>query len=253
MPAPAQVAFTGSYSQDFNSLATTGTADTWANNLTLAGWFLYTGGGTAITTYAAGTGSSSTGSFYSFGAASSTDRAFGGVGSGGTYFGSPASGAVGGYMAVALTNTTSDAFSSITISFDGEQWRNGGNTSAQTMVLQYGFGTTFSSVSSWIEPDGTFNWTSPVTGSTAAAVDGTTAGQVPDVGGTLSVDFEPGDTLWFRWVELNDPGNDHGLAIDNLSITTPSETPEPSSIALAMAGGLFGMMVICRRQAARSK
>jgi len=40
------------------------------------------------------------------------------------------------------------------------------------------------------------------------------------VGGDLrGLGWAPGATLWLRWVELNDVGNDHGLAIDDVSIT----------------------------------
>jgi hypothetical protein len=31
-----------------------------------------------------------------------------------------------------------------------------------------------------------------------------------------------GDTLWIRWVEKNDMGNDHGMAIDNFSFSVPT-------------------------------
>jgi hypothetical protein len=32
--------------------------------------------------------------------------------------------------------------------------------------------------------------------------------------------WNAGDTLWLRWVERNDAGNDHGLAIDNFELAT---------------------------------
>ena len=65
-----------------------------------------------------------------------------------------------------------------------------------------------------------FNWTSPVTGTTAGAVNGNTTGRVNSVGGTLSgLNWASGTTLWFRWIERNDDGNDHGLAIDDFSLT----------------------------------
>lgn len=240
-----------SYSQDFNTLASSGTtAVTWLNDSTLQGWSLFNSTGAAITSYIVSTGASNTGSFASFGAAGSTDRALGGLASGGSYFGSPASGAVAGYMAVAFTNSSSSTFDSFTLSFDGEQWRNGGNTSAQPMVLQYGFGSSFATVGSWTTAGSSFNWSSPVTGATAAAVDGNAAGHVAVAGGTISgLNWSSGQTLWIRWVENNDVGNDHGLAIDNVSLSVTSAVPEPSSYALMLAGlGTVGLIVRRRRQ-----
>lgn len=236
--ANGAISFTGTtYTQNFDTLATTGTANAWANDSTLSGWSLFRGpvsGPVAIATYAAGTGSSNAGAFYSFGLAG--DRAFGGAASGAAYFGSPATGSVAGWLAISFTNNTAGSLSEFTLGFDGEQWRNGGNATAQSMVLEYGFGATFETVSSWNAPGGAFNFTSPVVGTTGAAVDGNVAGLVAGLGGTVSsLNWNVGDTLWFRWIENNDAGNDHGLAIDNLSFIA---TPAPGSIALLGLAGL---------------
>lgn len=150
------VSFTGTaYTQNFDSLPNSGT---WANNSTLSGWFLFSqpAPGTALTSYLVGNGSNNTGSFYSFGTPSATDRALGGVGSGtsGGYFGSSAAGSVAGWIAFAATNVTGSTINQLSLSFDGEQWRDGGNANlaSQQMVLQYGFGATFETVSSWSAP-----------------------------------------------------------------------------------------------------
>lgn len=250
LPAHAAISLNSAastYAQTFDSLANAGTNNAWANDSTLQGWSLFNAAGNAITTINAGDGSSNAGAFYSFGTSAATDRALGGAASGGAYFGSPASGAVAGYIALALTNTSGAAFDSFTLSFNGEQWRNGGNTSAQTMALQYGFGATFGSVSSWTAAGAAFNWASPVVGATAAAVNGNTAGLVANVGGTVTTNWAAGDTLWVRWVENNDTGNDHGLAIDNLSLSV-SSVPEGDGLVLAFGGlALLGGLVRRRR------
>ena len=64
------------YTQNFDTLATTGSSVAWANDSTLAGWSLFRqpAPGTAITSYAANDGGSNTGSFYSYGTGTSTDR-----------------------------------------------------------------------------------------------------------------------------------------------------------------------------------
>lgn len=128
-----------------------------------------------------------------------------------------------------------------TIGFDGEQWRNGGPTTtggpvfAQPMVFEYGFGASFGAVSNWVSPGGGFDWTSPVFSGTAGAVDGNTTGRVAGVGGTVATSWASGDTLWVRWTERNDFGNDHALAIDNLSLTV-TPVPEPETYAMLLAG-----------------
>jgi predicted extracellular nuclease len=218
-----------SYSQNFDALANSGSANAWTNDVTLPGWSLFRqpAPGTALTAYATDNSAGTTaGSFYSYGSAGGNERALGGTGSGGAYYSAPGSGAVAGWIAVSLQNNTGAALSSFTVAFDGEQWRNGGNTNAQTMVMQYGFGSSFGAVVTWFTPGGNFDWSSPVTGGTAAAVDGNNAGKVTARGGTVAgVTWNPGDTLWIRWVENNDTGNDHGLAIDNFSFSIPGGGP----------------------------
>ncbi|NDC35350.1 MAG: IPTL-CTERM sorting domain-containing protein, partial [Synechococcaceae bacterium WB9_2_112] len=225
--------FTGSYSQNFDALASTGTNIVWSNDVTLPGWHLFRQPATApaaITAYNADPGTSTTGSFYSYGASGSSERALGGLGAGGTYFGSPSSGSLAGWFALALTNTTGAAVTGITVDFRGEQWRNGGNTATQVMLLEYGYGASFDQVTTWTAPGGNFNWASPVVSSTAGAVDGNVAGLVANRGGSLDLSSTPwatNGTLWLRWIETNDAGNDHGLAIDDLTITLPQATVQP--------------------------
>ncbi|WP_216920735.1 ExeM/NucH family extracellular endonuclease [Synechococcus sp. CCAP 1479/9] len=232
--------FTGLYSQSFDALAASGSGNAWVNDVTLPGWHLFrqpAAAPVALATYTADSGSGNAGAVLSYGATGSGDRALGSLGSGGAFFGSPASGSVAGWFALALTNTTGAAIASLDLSFSGEQWRNGGNTAAHTMELQWGFGASFAQVSQWTTPGGGFNWSSPLTGSTAGAVDGNSAGRVAGVGGSLDLSASPwaaDATLWLRWAEINDPGNDHGLAIDDLSLSaaTPPALPEVSIQAI---------------------
>jgi uncharacterized protein len=235
---------TGTYTQNFDSLAASGSNISWVNGVTLSGWYLFNRNGLPITTYVAGNGSSSTGSFYSFGTDSS-DRALGSVGSGATYFGSPGPGSVAGWIALALTNRSGATLDEFSVEWAGEQWRNSGNADSQTMVFEYGFGASFSTVSTWIAPGGNFNWVSPLTGGSAGQVDGNGGGKVSEVGGSIDgLNWLADETLWLRWVELNDPGSDHGLAIDDFSFAWRASLPPDGTTSVPDAGSslaLFGL------------
>jgi hypothetical protein len=252
-PAFATLAYTTSHtttSQTFNTLPSSGAASAWTNDTTLDGWYLFNRTGGTVPTILPADGSGNTGSFNSFGTTSNSDRALGGTASGGAYFGSPPSGALAGYIAFGLTNGTGEKLDVFNVRFDGEQWRNGGNATAQTMVLEYGIGNTFGAVTTWTAPGGTFNFTSPVATATAAAVNGNVAGLVTGLGGQIYIPagLAAGETLWLRWIENNDVGNDHGLGIDNFSI---SAIPEPTAALFgSLLAGAFGLMV-ARRPADR--
>ncbi|XGV87868.1 MAG: calcium-binding protein [Limnothrix sp. BL-A-16] len=218
------ISFSGSYSQNFDALNSSGSNSdlAWTNNTTLSGWYLFRqpAPGQALVIYRSSQGNTTTGNFYSFGITENSDRALGGIGSGGDYFENPDSGKIAGWIAFAAKNTTGTTINHLTISFAGEQWRNGGNATAQTMVLEYGFGSSFTTVPTWTAPGSGFNWTSPVATTPAGMVDGNAAGRVAGVGGTLSgLSWAHNDTLWLRWVERNDTDDDHGLAIDDFSLT----------------------------------
>lgn len=247
--AHAQVTFTGTYTQNFDTLAPSGTGNAWANNSTLPGWFLFNKTPSAIIAYDAGDGGGNTGKFYSFGTGTSADRALGGLASGGAYFGSPAIGSAAGWIAFAATNATGAPVHGVTVKFNGEQWRDGGAAAPnrQPMKLQYRFGGTFDAAAAWTDAPTPFSYESPVWANTAtgAKVDGDRAGRVNNVGGDLDLSATPwaaGDTLWLRWIELNDAGSDHGLAIDDFSLKAiGSDTAAPTQQSSAPANGETGV------------
>lgn len=139
-----------------------------------------------------------------------------------------------------LVNNTGQTLQHFSVSFAGEQWRDSGATSSQVMRFEYGWGSSFTGVGSWTAPGGLFDWASPVVSGTAGAVDGNTVGRLAGRGGWISgVSWNPGQTLWLRWVETNDPGNDHGLAIDDFAFV--AVVPEPGSLA-RWAG--LGLMIL---------
>ncbi|HEY1015407.1 MAG TPA: hypothetical protein VGE07_22055, partial [Herpetosiphonaceae bacterium] len=114
--APDQVDITvlnTPYTQNFDTLANTGTTNPWVNNTTIVGWE------SSRTVYIASNGSSNTGALYSNGSTGATERALGSIPSN-------TSGAI--YYGVRLRNATGQAITSLDVSYTGEQWRDGGNT-----------------------------------------------------------------------------------------------------------------------------
>lgn len=206
---------TGSYSQDFNSLINTGTV-LWADNSTLPFWFAQrvTGTGYNLLT---GDGSSNTGGIYSFGTGTNADRAFGSAGSGGT--GTLSNG-------VAFHNTSSGAIGTITVSYNMEQWRNGGNVAAQPITWWY---KVSSSPITALNPGSNATWTavtaldasSVVNTATPAALNGNLpANQVVKSNIVIpGLTLAAGEYLMLKWDDLNDSGNDHGLSVDDFSVS----------------------------------
>lgn len=212
--------------ENFDTLLTTGTANPWTDDTTLPGWFSqFSATPTNPTTYRADSGGSNTGAIYSWGVAGTnplTERAFGSVSSG-----TPAT----IFNALKLTNNTGSTITSLDISFNGEQWRQGGcaptpcTPAAQKLDFQYqvaGAGVITDAntpTTGWVDHD-PLDFTTPQPGtSTAAAIDGNAAANRTALSATVNVIVSPGQEIWLRWMDVNDANNDHGLAIDDVSVT----------------------------------
>lgn len=186
----------------------------WTNNSTLPGWYTNMG---SITASAGGSG---TGAMYSFGAVGVNDRALGGVQTNGT-----------GAMAygVRLQNQTVSTFRSLTITFDAEQWRNGGETAAQVLYFMYRVSnlalTSVDATTTNYDEYYEVNVTSPVNTSTAGALVGNDGANRYPVSATLEINLPPNAELMLKWVDPNDSGFDHGLALDNVEVTLDTTVP----------------------------
>ncbi|MBD2344522.1 calcium-binding protein [Anabaena subtropica] len=196
------------YTENFNTLRTSGAA-TWVNDSTLNGWYTArTGTGTQISTT---NGSTSTGNLYSFGTVASSDRALGSIGSSGSSAGSF-------FWGVRFVNNTDITLDFLNINYIGEQWRNSG-AGAQTVDFQYQVGATSITGGTWIDANN-LDFTSPVTGGTATALDGNAAANRTSVSGKISgLNLAPGQEIWLRWRDIDHTGSDHGLAIDDFSLS----------------------------------
>src|SRR4051794_11559024 len=79
--APAQIPFSaGAYSQNFDLLSPSGSANAWTDNGTLAGWYAAKSASGGLATYRADTGASTAGALYSYGSTLvPADRALGSI------------------------------------------------------------------------------------------------------------------------------------------------------------------------------
>lgn len=227
-----------SYAENFDTLASTGTSGT-----VPAGWaFSETGSGTNAT-YTAGTGSSATGDTYSFGAAGSSERAFG------TLLTTSVVSSLGTF----ITNNTGDTLTQLTFSFYGEQWRLGATGRADRLDFAFSTDATSLLTGTWNAYAG-LSFVAPVTGPSTGALDGNAAANRTFITGTISgLNLTTGGSLWIRWSDFNASGSDDGLAIDDFSVTAVQNvavsTPDGLQAGFAFAA-LLALMLARRTQAA---
>jgi len=210
-----------------------------ATNTSIPGWYLYhvtaaaEGGANGHQRIRYGAGTTNTGSFWSYGATSATDRALSSLASNTT-----AAVADGGeqYIGLRLTNTTGRELTSFTLSYTGEEWRDGGTAvpNAQTLTFDYKVGAAALQEAGFSTDVAALTFTSPTFTNTGSGVglDGNLAANRTVIGPVTvtGINWANGTDLWIRWTDLNDSGNDHGLGIDDLQFS--AEVPEPSTITL---------------------
>lgn len=260
------------YSQNFDSLpntpqnaslGTTASAVGWTDDnaapgvgqFSIVGWYLYhptvqsEGGINGHQRMRIGAGTANTGAFMSFGGSGSTDRALGAINAN-TLTPTPPPG-VDVYIGLRLNNNTGVTLDNFTLTYNGEQWRDGGDAAPNAQGLVFMWSTTATAIS---DPNTSFtlesglNFTSPVFANTGAgaAVDGNVAGRVNGITATVTgINWLPGTDLWLRFNDVNNVGNDHGLAIDDLTFTAVA-VPEPSALALIGLGA--ASLIVFRRR-----
>jgi hypothetical protein len=214
--APVPITGAGSYSQNFDTLPSTGTTNAWTNDTTIAGWYSQrTGTGTTI---AADTGAGTGGGLYSYGATASSERALGTLGSGNAAAGSFAHG-------VLLQNTSGGSVTINSLGYIGEEWRKAGVTTAQVVTLWYKISSTAitsldpiatSDVGWTAVPAGDFS--SPVNTATAGALNGNDAANRTVISINPNINIPDQNYVMLRWKDPDHTGTDHGLAIDDVSL-----------------------------------
>lgn len=214
------------YTQNFDTLPATGSA-TWTNNSTIPGWFhARTGTGTTIV---ANDGSSNAGNLYSYGTTADTDRAIGSLGSGNAAIGNL-------FWGVRLQNNSGSTITSLEISYAGEQWRNSA-AAAQTLAFSYLVGSpTVTGSLAEFQSAGTavtgLDFTTPITGGAAGALNGNLAANRTVVSFVITgLNIPNGTEVMLRWADPDHTGADHGISIDDFSVTPRSTTSASATVS----------------------
>ncbi|NDK56306.1 T9SS type A sorting domain-containing protein [Pontibacter fetidus] len=235
--AVAQVSlnpFTKNYTQNFDGLPLSGTG-TWAHGTQyFPGWSLFRTA-PATSTITAGTGSNNAGGLYSFGPAGSTDRALGSIAS--------ATSTVGEFAwGLLIQNNTGQTITALHINFTGEQWRSARPATPQH-TLSFWYATGADAAAFNLSPKSDAGWTNvkeldflgPVFYATGSALDGNATANKRYLTVSIPVTIPDKGYVMLRWKDLDEFENDHGLAIDDFSMTWSTQTtsgPTPLPVEL---------------------
>ncbi len=251
-PPPGPISITGNmtYSENFDGMGTTTPGTEFPN-----GWkgfkFAGTGGmapGTELTNlttpaFTASNGGGTAGTLYNYGVEGANplaDRALG----------SQASGGFIGAFGVSFINDTGGPLEgvNIKIGFRSELWRTGNNAGEERWIFEWklGGGITDLDLGEWNTASAFDIVEIDPTNTTNSSRDGNAGGNFA----TLSPAFfsslsgwEPGQVLHIRWRDVDNTGNDAGMAIDDFTFTAENVPPPPTLLywdangALAGAGG----------------
>ena len=217
-------AFETAYTQNFDTLATSGTSDA-----VPTGWAFAESGTNANTTYAAGDGSLNTGNTYSFGTGTATERAFGGL----------LSGSLVPTVGACFTNNTGGTITSLDVAYTGEEWRLGTAARADRLDFQYSLDATSLTTGTWTDVDALDYATTDTTG-TAGMRDGNNAAFRTAKSGTIaSLSIPNGATFFVRWTDFNASSSDDGLAVDDFSLTPHGDPGGTPTLSLSVVPSSF--------------
>ncbi|MDO6389176.1 T9SS type A sorting domain-containing protein [Pontibacter sp. BT731] len=204
------------YTQDFNTLPSTGTqAELGVNAFIPDGWSVYRT--VASNIMLVNTGSGNTGGLYSYGHTSSTDRALGALTASKTEI----------TYNLLLQNTSGKTITAIDIAFAAEQWRCGSEkTDIQRLLFTYAVAAYPSNFDVTVDIN-TRGWTavpslqfnSPIIKRKAGHVDGNAPQNRKEFTYTLPEAIPDGYYVMLRWYDPDELEQDHGLAIDDVKVT----------------------------------
>lgn len=244
-PAMATIVYNGgTISENFDTLPTanvtgvfSATAGVQAAIPGLTAWSgaKIAGSGTAATNFIANDGTSNTGALFSMGLAGNGERALGTTASGTNVFA----------FGVDLVNGTGGVLTQVTISFTKEQWRSSTSTNN---VLSFAYGLSGGSITganflsdASLSPETNLDVVGDPFVTTNGALNPPSTALVSYT--ITGLNWQAGDSLFIRWSDVNDIGNDAMLGIDDFSFAA---VPTPGTAALLGLGGL----VMARRRRA---
>jgi len=133
------------------------------------------------------------------------------------------------HFGVLIENNTGETIIGLDVSYIGKMWR-GGTQPNKQQILKFSFAVNPDVISlrkrtlsiaeietaeienlSFVSPENT-------DASSNSACNGNSAANQKSISGTIPVKLYPGDIVLLRWEDSDDPGNDNGLAIDDLII-----------------------------------
>jgi hypothetical protein len=224
------------YTQNFDTLSTNGTTNTWTDNSTIPNWY------SNRVVYIGNNGSSTTGALSSLGSTGSSDRALGVLSTGAL---------APNFAAVFLNNSGSSILlSDIKITYTGEQWRQTANIQTLNFGYQISSSAITSSTSGSYTSRPSLSFTATVNG-TASTVDGNSPAnqtQFSNVSLDAAGSLANGEYLAVRWDKGNQTTSP-ALGVDDFSFNV---VPEPSTWALIGLGSAFVLWRIRRKPANRA-
>ncbi len=221
--APNQnISLINSYTQDFNTLANSGSSASLPT-----GWLFNETGTNTNGLYTAGTGSGTGGDTYSFGAAASTDRALGTL----------QSGSLISTIGAQIQNNSGTSITKIKISYTGEQWRLGTVSRTDKLSFQYSLDASDLINGTWIDVTPLDFITPTIT--TVGAKDGNIAANRSEIVYTIrNLSIPDGAVFLIRWNDFNASGSDDGLAVDDFTIeANPVDLVPPTVVTLSPENG----------------
>jgi uncharacterized repeat protein (TIGR01451 family) len=134
---------------------------------------------------------------------------------------------------VRLVNNTGSTITSLDVSYSGEQWRNSA-AAAQTVAFSYVVGSpSVTGALAEFQSAGvavtSLDFISPITGGTAGALNGNLAANRTTRTFTITgLSISNGTEVMLRWSDPDHTGTDHGLAIDDFSVTPQGAVALPN-------------------------
>ena len=227
--AQIEMKVTGIYSQNFNTLSATGSANAWVDNQTLTGWYWQCDNSGAATTYISDNGTSTTSGKRCYGTTGDSDRAIGGLCGG--------QNKIFAY-GVKLYNSSSQTITNMSISYTGEQWNVCSNNIQEQ--LQFYYKITNSSETSFTATPALDGWTGvvalnfvgPQKGPIAMVLNGNDPLNRSIIAeySFSGINVPSGSYIYFRWNDVLNTNGDHGLAIDDVVIKWTVQESNPSIV-----------------------